>query len=160
MLLPPSNFKCWLRYKISMLPSGCFSTTAAPALSLGALSHHLLLLLASSHTLTISAASSQQSRHQNPAATLNRSFPPSMCLSAHTPHMSQQESVQGNPMVFHRADQSTVVVSSAFHDPSQNYRQGLAEKITPLQNKTTVNLFQSASLLFHQISHHGKLLCA
>ena len=88
MLLSLSNFKCWLHYKISMLPGGRFSTTAAPTLSLGALSHHVLLLLASSHTLTISAASLQQSQCQNQAAKINRSSPPYTCLSE-CPHATR-----------------------------------------------------------------------
>lgn len=54
-------------------------------------------------------------------------------------HVSQQKSVQLNLMIFHRADQRVVVVSSAFQDPSQNYREGLTEKITWLQSKAPVN---------------------
>lgn len=65
------------------------------------------------------------------------------------PHESQQESVLLNLMIFHRADQRVVVVSSAFQDPSQNYRQGLTGEITWLQSKTPVNfsLFSSCLLV-------------
>lgn len=73
--------------------------------------------------------------------------------SAHVPHVSQQESVQGNPMVFHRAAPRAMVVSSAFHDPPQNYRQGLAEKVTPLQSKAPVNLSPFSNCLLVIQSH-------
>lgn len=62
------------------------------------------------------------------------------------PHVSQQESVQLNLMTFHRADQRVVVVFSVFHDPSQNYREGLSE-VTWLQSKTPVNLSPFSSCL-------------
>lgn len=62
------------------------------------------------------------------------------------------------------------VLSAARRDPSHNYRQGLAQKVTPewlrmqlhcrIKPREPQPSFQAASSLFSCMGHHGKLLCA
>lgn len=141
MLLPPYDFKFWLHCKISMLPSGRSSTTAAFSGSSQSSPPAIPILFP---TLTISAASSQQLQHQNRAAELKRSSP--YTCTPEGPHAPcvQTKNGSGKSMVFHRAKQTAEVVSSP-SCPSQNYREGHS-----MQNKTPANLSPSANCLIIQ----------
>lgn len=161
----PSNFKRWLHCKIPMLPSGCLPPAAAPALFLGALSHLLLLLLASSHTLTISAASLQHWHCQNHAAKLNPSSPPYVCTSQcpHAPHVPTRISSGKShslPKSRSRELRWSLLPSMTHHKTAGRVSQGRSLHCRTKPLRTSAH-FQTASLLlFSRISHHGKLLCA